>query len=119
MTGDQINIGQMTGSSFVKGNISGNVVSTSISHETVQKQSLAEAAAEIQRLLKQLEETNPTVTETEQVAYLNIATKPDIKKRIIAAFKEAGETAIDELILENKYLKIVKAAVKGWLQTTN
>ena len=117
MTGDQVNIGQMTGSNFVKGDVFGNVTSTS--YGTAQKQSLAEAAAEIQRLLKQLEETNPTATETEQVAYLNIATKPDIKKRTIAALKEAGETAIDEFVLENKYLKIVKAAVKGWLQTSS
>jgi len=117
MTGDQINIGQMTNSNFVKGDVFGNVTSTSDGN--MQKQSLAEAAAEIQRLLKQLEETNPTVTESDQIAYLNIATKPDIKKRTVAALKEAGETAIDELILENKYLKIVKAAVKGWLQTSS
>ena len=58
MTGDQVNIGQMTGSNFVKGDVFGNVTSTS--YGTAQKQSLAEAAAEIQRLLKQLEETNPT-----------------------------------------------------------
>ena len=119
MTENQINIGQMTGSNFVKGDVSGNVISTSNSYETIQKQSLAEAAAEIQRLLKQLEATNPTATEPEQVAYLNIATKLDIKKRTIAALKEAGETAIDEFILDNKYTKIVKAAVKGWLQTSN
>ncbi|MEH2041272.1 hypothetical protein [Nostoc sp.] len=119
MTYHQINIGQMTGSNFVKGDIYGNVISANNSYETIQKQSLAEAAAEIQRLLKQLEETNPSATHTEQVAYLNIATKPDIKKRTIAALKEAGETAIDEFILENKYLKIVKAAVKGWLQTSD
>jgi len=117
MTGDQINIGSMTGSSFIKGNVFGDV--TSVSHEDGQKQSLAEAAAEIQRLLKQLESTNPAATESEQITYLNVATKPDIKERTVAAFKEAGETAIDEFILENKYLKIVKAAIKGWLQTNN
>jgi serine/threonine protein kinase len=81
-----------------------------------EKQTLAEAAAEIQRLLKQLEETNPTATEPEQVTYINLATKPDFKQRTIAALKAAGETAIDEFFLENKYLKVGKAIVKGWLQ---
>ncbi|AFW94869.1 pentapeptide repeat-containing protein [Anabaena sp. 90] len=80
------------------------------------KKTLAETAAEIQELLKQLEKRNPTATEPEQVAYINIASKPDLKRRAIAALKEAGDTAIDEFILENKYLKVVKAVVKGWLQ---
>ena len=105
-----VNTGGIAGN-FVTGD--NNVIASG------EKRTLAEAAAEIQRLLKQLEETNPTVTESDQIAYLNIATKPDIKKRTVAALKEAGETAIDELILENKYLKIVKAAVKGWLQTSS
>jgi hypothetical protein len=69
--------------------------------------------------LKQLEENNPTATEAEQVTYINIATKPDLKKRAIAALKEGGDTAIDEFILENKYLKVVKAVVKGWIQPNN
>jgi hypothetical protein len=81
-----------------------------------QKQTLAEAAAEIQRLLKQLEETNPTATEPEQVAYVNVATKLDLKQRAVAALKAGSETAIDEFFLENKYLKVGKAIFKGWLQ---
>ena len=48
-----------------------------------QKQTLAEAAAEIQRFLKQLEVTNPTATELEQVVYVNDATNPRIKQRVI------------------------------------
>ncbi|AUT04452.1 hypothetical protein CLI64_21425 [Nostoc sp. CENA543] len=80
------------------------------------KQTLAEAACEIQRLLKQLEETNPAATEPEQIVYVNVATKPDLKQRTIAALKEGGETAIEEFFLENKYLKVGKAIIKGWLQ---
>jgi hypothetical protein len=80
------------------------------------KKTLAETAAEIQELLKHLEQSNPSTTETDQVTYINIATKPDLKKRAIAALKEGGDTAINEFILENKYLKVVKAVVKGWLQ---
>jgi uncharacterized protein YjbI with pentapeptide repeats len=81
-----------------------------------EKQTLAEAADEIQRLLRQLEETNPTATEIEQVAYVNVAAKPDIKQRAISALKAGGDTAIDEFFLENKYLKVGKAVVKAWLQ---
>jgi hypothetical protein len=81
-----------------------------------QKQNLAEAAAEIQQLLKQLEQTNPTATEAEKVAYVNDETTPSFKRRVVGALQASSETAIDEFILENKYLKVAKAAIKGWLQ---
>lgn len=76
----------------------------------------AKDAAEIQNLLKSLEKTNPTATETEKVAYVNDETTPNFKRRVAGALKASSETAIDEFILENKYLKVAKAAVKGWLQ---
>ncbi|NJL78594.1 MAG: hypothetical protein HC836_42705 [Richelia sp. RM2_1_2] len=81
-----------------------------------QKQTLAEAATEIQRLLTQLEVTNPTATEPEQVAYVNAATNLGIKQRVISALAQGSETAIEEFFLENKYLKVGKAILKGWLQ---
>ena len=81
-----------------------------------EKRTLAEAAKEIQQLLKQLEESNPNATEIEQIAYLEDETTPRFKRRVSSALQSAGETAIDEFILENKYLKVVKAACKGWLQ---
>lgn len=85
-------------------------------HLSETKKTLAEAAEEIQQLLKQLEQTNPTATEIEKVAYVNDETTPSFKRRVAGALQASGETAIDEFILENKYLKVVKAAVKGWLQ---
>lgn len=113
---------QVTGN-FIQGDVSGNIVANIAQSQAIQntdlvepRKTIAETAAEIQELLKQLEQSNPTATEPEQVTYINIATKPDLKKRAIAALKEGGETAIDEFILENKYLKIVKAVLKGWLQ---
>jgi hypothetical protein len=81
-----------------------------------QKQSLTEAAAEIQKLLKQLEETNPTATESEQIAHLKDNTTPNLRKRAFSALEAGSETAIDEFILENKFLKVGKAVIKGWLQ---
>ncbi|MBD2599506.1 MAG: hypothetical protein IM507_14170 [Microcystis sp. M20BS1] len=65
--------------------------------------------------MEQLEKTNPTATEADKITYVNIATKPDLKQRVIAALKEGSKTAIDEFIVDNKYLKVVKAVIQGWL----
>lgn len=91
--------------------IGGNITN----YQSEQKQNLAQAAADIQQLLKQLEKTNPTATETEKIEHINNETTPNFKRRAAGALQASGEAAIDEFILENKYLKVVKAAVKGWL----
>jgi len=93
-----------------------NVQDSYNTNQPSEKQSLADAAEEIQRLLKQLEETNPTATELEQISYVNVATQPVLKHRAVAALKKGGEAAIDEFIQENKYFKVMKAIAKGWLQ---
>jgi hypothetical protein len=85
-------------------------------HLSEQKKTLAEAAGEIQQLLKQLEQSNPSATELEKVAYINDETTPSFKRRLCGALQATGESAIDEFVLENKYLKVAKAAVKGWMQ---
>ncbi|MBD2017066.1 pentapeptide repeat-containing protein [Microcoleus sp. FACHB-53] len=81
-----------------------------------QKQTLAEAAAEIQQLLQQLEQTNPSATEAEKIEHINDETTPKFKKRVVGALQATGEAAIDEFVLENKYLKVAKAAIKGWMK---
>jgi hypothetical protein len=86
-----------------------------IAHITRNFQPLNEAAIEIQRLLKQLEATNPTTDEAEKIAYINIATKPGLKQRVAAALRSSGESAIDEIVLEDKYLNVGKAVLKGWI----
>ena len=80
-----------------------------------QKQTLAEAAAEIQRLLKQLEQTNPNITEAEKVAYVNDETTPSFKRRVVGALQAGGEAAIEEF-LDNPYVNVGKAVVKGWMK---
>ncbi|NES72101.1 MAG: hypothetical protein F6K24_46355 [Okeania sp. SIO2D1] len=69
--------------------------------------------------MKQLEQSNPTATEAEKVAYINDETTPSLKRRVISTLQATGEAAIDEFILENKSLKVVKAAVKSWFQSEN
>ncbi|MBD2128189.1 hypothetical protein H6F97_17695 [Microcoleus sp. FACHB-1] len=81
-----------------------------------QKQTLAEAAAEIQQLLQQLEQTNPSATEAEKIEHINDETTPKFKTRVVGALQATGEAAIDEFVLENKYLKVAKAAIKGWMK---
>jgi AbiTii len=85
-------------------------------HLSESKKNLAAAAAEIQQILEQLKQSNPTATELEMVAYVNDETTPSFKRRAVGALQASGETAIDEFILENKFLKVAKAAIKGWLQ---
>jgi hypothetical protein len=79
-----------------------------------QKPELAEAAAAIQNLLRQLEQTNPSATDVEKVAYVNKETTLNFKNRVVSALKAAGETAIEEF-LNNPYVNVVKDAVKGWM----
>ena len=86
-----------------------------IAHITRNSNPLNEAATEIERLLKQLEATNPATDETEKIAYINIATKPGLKQRVIAALRSSGEIAIDNVILEDKYRNVGKAVLKGWI----
>jgi len=84
--------------------------------QSEQKQTLAAAAEEIQNLLRQLEQTNPSATQSEMVAYVNDETTPSLKRRTSSALRACGEAAIDEFVLENKFLKVIKATVKGWLE---
>jgi hypothetical protein len=84
--------------------------------QSEQKQTLAKAAEEIQKLLTQLEQTNPSATQSEMIAYVNDETTPSLKRRTSSALKACGEAAIDEFVLENKFLKVIKATIKGWLE---
>jgi hypothetical protein len=63
------------------------------------KQTLAEAAAEIQQLLIQLEKSNPTATDAEKVAYVNDETPPALKSRVASAVKAGSEAAVETIRL--------------------
>ncbi len=99
--------GQVTG---MAGKVSGDINV----YASEQKQTLAEAADEIQKLLKQLEETNPTATEAEKIEYVNDETSPGFKRRLVGALQAAGDTAIDEF-LQRPGVKVVASAVRGWM----
>lgn len=80
-----------------------------------QKQTLAKAVAEIQELLKHFQQSNPTATDAEKVAYVNDETTPSFKRRVVGALRAGGEIAIEELF-DNPYLNVGKAIVKGWMK---
>ncbi|WP_265277044.1 hypothetical protein [Nostoc sp. KVJ3] len=83
-----------------------------------QPQSLAQAAAEIQQLLKQLEQTYPTTTTSQQMvvaaeAINRIESNPTLKKRVINAVKEGGLAAFEKAI-DNPAGAFIVGAIKGW-----
>ncbi len=93
--------------------VAGKVQGNQHIYVSEQKQTLAEAAAEIQKLLKQLEETNPTATEAEKVAFVSAAVPPTLKKRALSALQATGKSAIEEF-LDNSYVNVALAAIEGW-----
>lgn len=88
---------------------------TTFVQQSEQKQTLAASAKEIQELLKQLEVTNPTATDAEKIAHVNDETTPSFKRRAVGALQAGGEAAIEEF-LDNPYVNVGKALVKGWMK---
>jgi AbiTii len=86
-----------------------NVSQTANQHiySSESRKTLSEAAVEIQQLLTQLERNNPVATDEDKVTYLNEETSLSFKRRVVSALQSSGETAIDEFILENRYLKVL------------
>jgi len=81
-------------------------------HLSEPKKTLAEVANEIQQLIQQLEKTNPNATEAEKVAYVNDETTPSFKRRAVGALQAGSEAAIEEF-LDNPYINVGKAVLKG------
>ena len=83
--------------------VGGDYVVGNINHAVENRQTLAEAASEIHKLLQELEKFNPTATEAEKVAYVNEEVTPAFKSRVASAVKETGvpEAAIEiQLLLQ-------------------
>ena len=86
-----------------------------------EQQNLAQAAADIQALLKQLEETYPTNTFSGKVAIANEAIQqidndPNLTSRILSALKAGGTSALDSL-LDHPAASFVIGALEDWQQT--
>ncbi len=92
----------------VAGNVEGD------QNVNTQTKTLAEAASEIQKLLKQLEISNPNATEIEKITYVNDETTTSFKRRAVSALQAGSEATVVE-VLDNPYINIIMAIVKGWL----
>jgi hypothetical protein len=94
--------------------IGGNITN----YTTEEKQNLAQAAAEIQQLLTQLEQTNPTITSAQKMAVVaqavdEIEKNPTLKARVVGALKSGGTEALKEA-LDHPLVNVFVAAVEGW-----
>ena len=83
-----------------------------------QRQNLAQAAAEIQQLLKQLEQSYPTNTPLEKQVVVTEALKqiesnPTLKARVMGALKAGGTEALKELV-DHPLINILLATLEGW-----
>lgn len=102
-------IGHMSG-----GEIKGNAKIAGVINEA-EKQDLAQAAAEIQALIKQLEQDNPTNTTAEQMvvatkAIEQIESNPTWKQKAIAAFKQGSLNVIETHPIGT----FIVGAIEGW-----
>jgi hypothetical protein len=82
-----------------------------------QKQDLAEAAVEIQKLLDQLAETYPNITETTlaQAIQVEIQHNPTLKVRLINALKSGGVEAL-KAIFNHPFVSVPVETIKGFLE---
>jgi NAD-dependent oxidoreductase involved in siderophore biosynthesis len=78
-----------------------------------QKQTLAEAAMEIQNLLKQLQETHPTATEAEQKAFVTAAIPLKRREQFMSALQAGWKEAMREF-LDKSYLQVGIATLEEW-----
>lgn len=78
-----------------------------------QKQTLAEAAIEIQKRLEQLKETHPTATEAEQKAFVTAAISRKRREQFLSALQAGWKEEMREF-LSHSYLKVGIATLEEW-----
>lgn len=117
------NIGSsiVSGKGNVKGNVSSEVNNSFNTYTQEQKQNLAEAAAEIQQLLEQLEKSYPTETTTGKMTVAtetikHIESNPTLNKRILSALKTGGVKAFEQF-LSHPAASFVIGALEDWQKT--
>ncbi|MUG99775.1 hypothetical protein F7734_48890 [Scytonema sp. UIC 10036] len=109
--GAQFGGAQVNAHTVNAGQISGNI--TNYTQE--QKQNLAQAAAEIQQLLFQLSQANPTDAVVTEAIHQEIKRNPTLKARLQSALKAGGLEAL-KAIFNHPLFSIPAETVKGWLE---
>lgn len=88
-------------------------VNQEINNISTDKQTLSDAAKEIQDLLEQLGVKNPDATIKDKEKYINSEITTDMRERAINALTAGGESLLGEVI-GSSYTKIIKDIIKGW-----
>ncbi|WP_237397168.1 hypothetical protein [Okeania sp. KiyG1] len=121
MTGER-NI-QMGSGDYHETNINdqGSYVEGDYYHNSAEKQNLADAANEIQQLLEQLSQNNPTNTMTGNIKIAGevieqIETNPALMNRVFSALKAGGVSAFKQ-ILNHPAASFVIDALEEWQNT--
>ncbi len=114
--GENISSPIVTG--HVKGNVSSEIKNSFNTYTQEQKQNLAEAASEIQKLLEQLEKSYPTETTTGKMTLATetikcIENNPTLSKRIFSALKTGGVKAFEQFI-SHPAASFVIGALEDW-----
>ncbi|MEM6447968.1 MAG: hypothetical protein AAFY57_11705 [Cyanobacteria bacterium J06642_2] len=84
-----------------------------------QRQTLAEAAKDIQNLLDQLAETYPTETPSQKAvvgakALEAIEQNPTLRSRVVGALKAGGVMALEEIV-DNPLFNVMSASLEGFI----
>ncbi len=101
--------------------VGGDYIGGDINHAAENRQTLAEAAIEIQKLLQELERLNPSATEEEKVAYINKEVNPNFKHRVASAAKEPDEATIEKQVpsLKSRIIEAIRSegisAMEGYI----
>ncbi|MEM9136500.1 MAG: pentapeptide repeat-containing protein [Cyanobacteria bacterium P01_F01_bin.42] len=111
----------MRGAQFAGGfaeTVQGDQVGGTINNQAAETPSLTEAAAEIQALLKQLEQTAPAETMTQKMtlatqAIAQIESNPTFKQRTVAALTAGGIKAF-EAAIDHPVAAFVVGAIEEW-----
>lgn len=107
-------------SASIGGGIAGRDYTGDVIHNNAVRQNLAEAAAEIQQLLKQLEQSYPTETFTEKAAVAEEAIKrieanPTLNERVVGVLKAVGVETFKEAV-DHPLVNILMAGIGSWQQ---
>ena len=103
--------------------VQGDQISTQ--HNYATPQNLTEAAAEIQKLLEQLAQSNPAIfAEQDQTVALEslhqeLKRNPTLKSRLLNALKSGGTEALKialETVFKNPLVAIPVETIKGWIE---
>ena len=112
------NKGEIYGLAGSKGKIQDSNIARTINED--KQKTLAETAAEIQQLLKQLEQSNPTETTAGKMAVVAqaieiVENQPTLKQRVIGLLKSVGTEGFKEA-LNNPVANLLVAAFQGWIE---